>query len=170
MPFTEAMITKRPRDIDVRCPEGDSDEDGGMCSTSPFLFTRTTGSLEREHQQVPSPEVEMVYRAQGPSNRYVEVRSDCNIANKLGTNEEKGVFSLLLIPAGTRICPYVGEIYNEPPKEGKFIMEVSPDMYVDAEHHPVDVGYIYYLDKDVADNLSSPPMAVILTPYTPRMS
>ena len=30
-------------------------------------------------------------------------------------------------------------------------------MYVDAEHHPVDVGYIYYLDKDVADGLSSPP-------------
>ena len=153
MPFIEATIAKRQRDIDVRCPEGDSDEDGGMCSTS----------LTREHQQLLSSEVQMFYRAQNPSKRYVEVHSDWNIANKLGTNEEKGVVSLQLIPAGTT-CPYVGEIiYNKPPMEGKF-------MYVDAEHHPVDVGYIYYLDKDVADNLSSPPMAVILTPYTPRMS
>ena len=67
----------------------------------------------------------------------------------IGANKEKGVFSLQRIPAGTRICLYVGEIHDKPPKEGKFIMEVNPDMYVDAEHHPVDVGYIYYLDKDV---------------------
>ena len=30
-------------------------------------------------------------------------------------------------------------------------------MYVDAEHHPVDVGYIFYLDEGVADSLSIPP-------------
>ena len=92
-----------------------------------------------------------VYRAQGTSNRYVEVRSDYNIANKLGANEEKGVFSLQHIPAGARICPYVGGIYDTPPKEGKFIMEVSPDMYVDAEHNPVDVGYLFYLEEGASN-------------------
>ena len=80
--------------------------------------------------------VEMFYKEHGASNRYVEVRSTCNIANKLSTNEEKGLFSILPIPTGTRICPYVDEIYTKQPKEGKFVMEVSSEMFIDAEHHP----------------------------------
>ena len=101
--------------------------------------------------------VEMFYKEHGASNRYVEVRATCNIANKLGTNEEKGLFSILPIPTGTRICPYVGEIYTKQPKEGKFVMEVNSEVFIDAEHHPVDIGYLYYLDDDVAAGLRSPP-------------
>lgn len=157
LPYIESSITKRHRDIRVRCPEGDSDSDGGMCSVSPFLFTCTTGCLAREHQQLLSEEVKAFYQEQGASNRYVEVRSNCNIANKLGENDEKGVFSLQPIPASTRICPYVGEVYTQQPQEGKFVMEVSADLYVDAEHDPYDVGYLYFLDAVVADGLCNPP-------------
>ena len=101
----------------------------------------------------------MFYREHGASNRYVEVRSDCIIiANKLGTNMEKGVFSLQPIPTGTRICPYMGEIYTKQPKEGKFVMEVSSEVFIDAEHYyTVDIGYLYYLDSNVAAGLRSPP-------------
>ena len=111
-----------------RCPEGDSDEDNGECMTSPFLFTCTTGMLAREHHQEQLlMDVEMFYREHGASNRYVEVRSTCNIANKLGNNTVIGLFSILPIPTGTRICPYVGEIYTKQPKEGNFVMQVMID-------------------------------------------
>ena len=113
--------------------------------------------LAREHQDQLSMNVEMFYKEHGASNRYVEVRSTCNIANKLGTNEEKKLFSILPIPTGTRICPYVSEIYTKQPKEGKIVMEVSSEMFIDAEHHPVDLGYLYYLDVDVAADLRIPP-------------
>ena len=49
---------KRKRDINVRCPEGDHDADGDMCSVSPFLFTNSQGSLRQEHQQLLSKKVE----------------------------------------------------------------------------------------------------------------
>ena len=162
---------KRQRDVDVRCSEGDSEEDGGECMTSPFLFTRTTDMLAREHQNQLSMNVEMFYKEHGASNRSIEVRSTCNIANKLGTNEEKGHFSILPIPTGTRICSYVGEIYTKQPKEGKFVMEVNLEVFIDAEHHPVDIGYLYCLDNDVAAGcVALLTMLVTLTPYTLRMS
>ena len=79
----------------------------------------------------------------------MEVRSGINKINTIGDNGEKGVLSLCLIPAGTRICPYVGERYKKQSKTGKFIMEVSQDAFVDAEHNPYNVGYLYYLDPVV---------------------
>ena len=125
----------------------DPDADGGVCSGSPFLFTKSQGSLRQEHQQLLSEEVEQFYREQYPVNRYGEVCSGCNIANKLGNNGEKGVFSVQDFPAGTRICPYAGEIYAKPPKKGKYVMEVSEDLYVDAQHDRYNVGYLYYCDE-----------------------
>ena len=109
--YIELSITKRQLDDRVRCPEGDSDLDGGTCSVFPYLFTRTTGCLAREHQQLISEVVEAFYLKQGSTNRYVEVRFDYIIAYKLDDNDEKG--RLQDIPAGTRICPYVGEVYTK---------------------------------------------------------
>ena len=113
--------------------------------------------MSREHQQLLSEEVKAFYLEHGAINRYVEVRSDYNIANKLGDNSEKGVFALQDIPAETKICPYVGEVYTQQPSKGKFVMEVSADLYVDAEHDPYDCGYLYFLDADAADGLRNPP-------------
>ena len=101
--------------------------------------------------------VEMFYKEHGASNRYVEVRSTRNIANKLGTYTQKGLFSILPIPTCTRICLYMGEIYTKQPKKGKFVMEVSSEVFIDAKHHPVDIGYLYYLYDDVAAGLRSLP-------------
>ena len=116
-----------------------------------LLFTNSQGSLRQEHQQ-------QFYREQGPATRNVEVRSGCSIANKLGNNREKGVFSIQDFPAGTRICPYVGEIYARPPKKGKYVMEVSRTLtWMQSMHDPYDVGYLYYLDDSVRGQLRSPP-------------
>ena len=77
--------------------------------------------------------------------------------SKDGLNEQQGVFSRRPIPAGTKICPYVGEIYKRQPKHGEYVMEVSACTYIDAEHDPVDVGYLYFLDAAVSDVLCCPP-------------
>ena len=101
----------------------------------------------------------------------MKVRSGINIANKIGDNEEKEVFSLCPIPAGTRISPYVGEIYKKQPRKGKFTMEVSQDVFVDAEHDPYDVGDLYYLDPELSKCLhNNPPIygRYINTIYTLR--
>ena len=49
--YRENSAVRRDRDINLRCPEGDSDSDGGTSSVSPFLFTSTKGSRRLEHQQ-----------------------------------------------------------------------------------------------------------------------
>ena len=51
-------------------------------------------------------------------------------------------------------------------------MEVSSEVFIDAEHHPVDIGYLYYLGDDVAAGLRSPPnyARYNITPYILRMS
>ena len=36
--YREISAVRRDRDINIRCPEGNSDSDGGTCSVSPFLF------------------------------------------------------------------------------------------------------------------------------------
>ena len=59
--YRENSAVRRDRDINVRCPEGDSDSDGGPWSVSPFLFTSTLGSRRVEHQQQISEEVEEFY-------------------------------------------------------------------------------------------------------------
>ena len=110
-----------------------------------------------ERMQLLSEDVRDFYLKHGPFNQLVEVRSCVNIANKLGDNEEKGVFSLCPIPAGTHICPYVGEIYHKQPREGTFFMEVSKDVFVDAEHDPRDIGYLYFLDAGISSRYHSPP-------------
>ena len=51
----------------------------------------------------------------------------------------------------------MGEIYTKQPKRGKFVMEVSLEVFIDAEHYPVDIGYLYYIDDDVAAGSRSPP-------------
>ena len=155
--YRENSAIRRDRDINVRCPKGDSDSFLFTCSVSPFLFTSAKGSRRLEHQQQISEEVEEFYRKHGRCNQLVEVSSGINIANKRGDNEEKGVFSLCPIPDGTRICPYVGEVYQKQPRTGKFIMEISSDVFVDAEHDPYDVGYLYFLDPELSKGLHNPP-------------
>ena len=51
----------------------------------------------------------------------------------------------------------MGEVYQKQPRTGKFIMEVSEDVSVDAEHDPYDVGYFYYLDPELSKGLHNPP-------------
>ena len=36
-------------------------------------------------------------------------------------------------------------------------MEVSSDVFVDAEHDPYDVGYLYFLDPELSKGLHNPP-------------
>ena len=44
-------------------------------------------------------------------------------------------------------CMYIGviEVYEKQPSSGKYIMEVSRDVYWDAEHDPFDIGYLFFL-------------------------
>ena len=51
----------------------------------------------------------------------------------------------------------MGEIYKKQPKTGKFIMEVSQDVLVDAEHDLYDIGYLYFLDPEFSKCLHNPP-------------
>ena len=53
--YVKDSTGKRQRDVDVRCPEGDSDEDGGEFMTSPFLFTRTTQVCWKESTRISYP-------------------------------------------------------------------------------------------------------------------
>ena len=149
--YGKSSAAKRKRDVQVRCPEG------GSCSVTPFLFSSSLGSKSKEYLQQLSEDVQDFYREHCPCNKLVEVCSGINIANPLGLNSKNGVFSLCFIPAGTRICPYVGEVYKRQSSSGKYIMELSRDVFLDAEHNPYDVGYLFFLDPELSKGLKCPP-------------
>ena len=93
--YVKDSAGKRQRDVDVRCPEGNSDEDGGECMTLPFLFTCTIGMLGREHQEQLSMNVEMFYKefsvpkqhytVCAKSNRYLSDINDYSITYIVST-------------------------------------------------------------------------------------
>ena len=85
------------------------------------------------------------------------MRSGINRAIPLGVNEVKGVFISCPIPGGTRMDSFVGELYDQQPKAGKFIIEVSRDVFIDAELDPNDVGDLFSLDPEVYRRQCSPP-------------
>ena len=158
MKYKSRSKCRRERDILVRCPEGDEDlETGDVCRVVPYLYTKTTGSLKREHEGMLCPDVKEFYIEQGTLNRNIEVSSRANIADKDGSRKQHGVFSRRLIPAGSRICPYVGEVYHRCPTKGRYVMRIHEELYIDAEYDLFDVGYLYFQDQDSVNCLASPP-------------
>eukprot|EP00603_Paraphysomonas_imperforata_P001246 CAMPEP_0114434028 /NCGR_PEP_ID=MMETSP0103-20121206/12021_1 /TAXON_ID=37642 ORGANISM="Paraphysomonas imperforata, Strain PA2" /NCGR_SAMPLE_ID=MMETSP0103 /ASSEMBLY_ACC=CAM_ASM_000201 /LENGTH=285 /DNA_ID=CAMNT_0001603845 /DNA_START=243 /DNA_END=1100 /DNA_ORIENTATION=+ len=87
-------------------------------------------------------------------NHYLEVSEGPNASNKNGTpGEGKGVFAKCNIPAGVRVCPYVGKHKNCPcpPDEGcQYDLQLAPGIFICARDTPVDIGYLQtgYGDKD----------------------
>ena len=157
--FRQRSAGRRKRDLDCRCPEGDDSEDGFHCRVSPFLFHRSNGTTrEQEFKQEISEEVLQFYRDNPWVNQFVEVQDGANIADKLGIDPaQKGLFAKKLIPTGTRICPYVGEIYDKVPQHGQYIMELHSDCFLDPEYDTHDLGYLWHLDGTNTTDVPCPP-------------
>ena len=157
--FHQKAAQRRKRDLDCRCPEGDDDENGDYCRVSPFLFHRSHGTTnESAYQLEICPLVLQFYLENPRENQYVELRDGANIADKLGTNpEQKGLFAKKVIPRGTLICPYVGELYDEQPKRGAYVLELLSEFYLDPEFDTHDLGYLWHLDPKEAAQIPCPP-------------
>ena len=163
-----SCAVRKNRDINVRCP-GESDSDGDSCRVSPFLFTSTQVSRQVEHQHLVSEEVEEFYRKHGGSNQLVEVRFGINIANKVGAMEKRGCSACVPYRL-VRGYAHMWERDMKQPKTNKFvIMEVSHDVFVDAEHDPYDVGCLFFWYPELSKDMHNPPKMVdTSTPYTLR--
>ena len=157
--FHAQSAARRKRDLDCRCPEGDDDENGDFCRVSPFLFHRSQGTTnEVAFQQEICPQVLQFYQDHPWLNQFVEVQDGVNISNKLGTNpEQKGLFVRKLIPQGTHICPYVGELCEANPKRGAYILELHSEAFLDPEFDTHDVGYLWHLDPSQTAQAPCPP-------------
>jgi hypothetical protein len=84
------------------------------------------------------------YRFHGADNKYLEVRGGVNVANPLGESDQKGVFARVNIPAGKRLCPYLGRLHATVAltnQRSQYLMRIG-DECIDAESVLVDVGYL----------------------------
>jgi hypothetical protein len=93
------------------------------------------------------------YKEHHLANKLVEVRGGKNITNaqlvdgSWVDNGQKGVFALQHIRKGEVLAPYLGHFHRRVAGEGvsfasAYIMQVSPDSFVDAEHVKLDIGYM----------------------------
>ena len=88
------------------------------------------------------------------SNRYLEVSERANASNLKGVpGEGKGVFAKCDIPAGVRVCPYVGKHKNCPcpPEVGcEYDLQMDREIFICARNILEDIGYLQsaYPDKD----------------------
>ena len=79
-------------------------------------------------------------------NQRLEVRESCNVSNPDGrSGGGKGVFAQKLIPAGTRVCPYVGQHQAKPcPSAMKcqYDLRLEKGFYICGRETLYDVGYL----------------------------
>ena len=54
-----------------------------------------------------------------------------------------GVVARQDIAPGTIVCPYVGEVLEQVPKNSAYTVKLGPGVYVDAQRFRYDVGYIH---------------------------
>ena len=81
-------------------------------------------------------------------NRWLVVSEGPNVSNLEGKpGGGFGVFAKKSIPAGTRLCPYVGhkiwpENVRHHPKDCQYDLRVDEQLYICAKDVPYDIGYL----------------------------
>lgn len=101
-------------------------------------------------------------------NKYLKIRPRLNMANMyiFKDNGQWGVEAKIDIEPNTVLCPYLGEIVTKPRKGARYIAQIVPGTYVDAERFKYDVGYIY--DKCPKGYRSKPSARAGLRRYNPN--
>ena len=147
----EYSMNRRERDLKCRCPEGDGDG-GENCKVAPFLFSNCRDMLCEVSEDI----LDFYRRFPGGKNTLVEVRtgSDCICHDQTG--RAKSLWSTELIPKGTHICPYVGEVYDRKPRSGHYRFHFGDNYYLDAEHDRYDIGYLY-VNQLYDSSIANPP-------------
>ncbi len=137
---------------------------GGSKSVGPKISVRKSVTLDGA--PLVSQETVDFYSEHPLSNRYLEVSERANASNPDGVpGEGKGVFAKCDIPAGVRVCPYVGEHKNcpcPPEVECEYDLQMDREIFVCARNTLEDIGYLQsaYPEKDhdfiKADHPNSP--------------
>ena len=87
-------------------------------------------------------------------NKYLEVSERPNVSNRDGiAGGGRGVFAKCDIPAGVRVCPYVGQHKNcpcAPEVECQYDLQLDAGIFICARDILEDIGYLQsaYPDKD----------------------
>ena len=99
-----------------------------------------------------SGQTDVFYTGNIEGNRWVEVREGKNLSNPLGAaGGGKGLFAKVDIPAGTRVCPYVGVARSCPcdAEVGcRYDVRVHADFYLCARDVMYDMGYLMQTDAE----------------------
>jgi hypothetical protein len=118
-------------------------------SVAPLIPINEERKLAKANQT--STETGEFYGKHAEENCWLEVSEGKNVSNPMGVKGGgKGVFAMVDIPAGTRICPYVGEVRSAPcsVEEGcNYDARVHAGFYICARSIEYDIGYFSQTDS-----------------------
>lgn len=139
----EKTRTKRKKSARER-GSSQSYYNGGANKVGPFVC------VEKDRLLTGAPDVSDetmdFYFENWLENNFLEVRESSNVSNPDGIlGGGKGVFAKKLIPAGTRVCPYVGAHRSKPcPSElqCQYDLRLERGFYICGRDTLYDVGYL----------------------------
>lgn len=152
--YLRRVNARRLSDTEYRVPDTIDRPGAPTITVVPYLGTLQPQSPWLS-QQV-NPFTEFFYRLHPGTNSLLEVRSGVNVANPLGTNSQRGVFTTCDVEDGTILCPYLGRLGNQDSGSG-YSMRLSRNQYIDAELTMYDTGYFMYLRRGGHAHRPCPP-------------
>ena len=147
--FLARVFKLREKDVLKRTPDSSV-----TAKTVPFLGVLSQGAYD--FRGMINPFVDSFYALHRGDNQYLEVRSGVNVANPLGSNGQKGVFTKCNVFAGTTLCPYVGK-QKEHHGSSQYSMYLDNNSYIDAHSVEFDMGYFLYTDHQLKTQAPCPP-------------
>ena len=146
--FKKKIWKKRKDQLRTRAAHGS----GGLKSLGPKISVQKSVMLDGA--PTVSQETMDFYSEHPFVNEYLEVSERPNVSNRDGTaGGGQGVFAKCDIPAGVRVCPYVGEHKNcpcAPEVECQYDLQLDAGIFICARDTLEDIGYLQsaYPDKD----------------------
>ena len=99
-----------------------------------------------------SEETMSFYRDHWYQNQYLEVSERPNVSNPGGeSGRGKGVFAKKFIPAGTRVCPYLGRCQSgrcAPDVACQYDLQLERGFFLCAREKMYDIGYLQVTNQE----------------------
>lgn len=151
--FVQGIREQRELETNRRC--ADAHNGPGRYRVTPFLGARQTRYTTYTDEI--NPRAILFYAIHPGVHEFLEVRSGVSVANPLGTNKQRSLWTTKFIEGGKTLCPYLGRMVRSGDGSREYSLRLDSEMHIDASQVDYDVGYLAHLPRGIRQAVSCPP-------------